>query len=134
MVFLFFGVCVLVCVCPTLEKGSSNTFPHRQGGNARLTDIAQRRRCQLVVKQCGTPHCVPAEFFPQAVTLLFHDLIHGSSCFHPQTGFPTADLQTLCRCALSAVTYENFFVETSTIALTFHLTVEPFLSLGNCVN
>ena len=57
---------VCVCVCPTLDKGSyPTTLPilHRQGGNARLTDIAQRRRCQLVVKQCGTPHCVPAEVF-----------------------------------------------------------------------
>ena len=25
--------------------------------------------------------------FEQAVTLLFHFLIHGSSCFHPKTGF-----------------------------------------------
>ena len=25
-----------------------------------------------------------------AVTLLFHVLIHGSSCYHPQTGFPAA--------------------------------------------
>ena len=52
-----------VCVQPW-TKGLTPPLLHRQGGNARLTDIAQRRRCQFVVKQCGTPHCVPAEFSP----------------------------------------------------------------------
>ena len=52
-----------LCVS-TPGKRAPFTISIKQGGNARLTDIAQRRRCQFVVKQCGTPHCVPAEFSP----------------------------------------------------------------------
>ena len=52
--------CVCVCVSTPVPKGVFPMFCFQQGGNARLTDIAQRRRCQFVVKQCGTPHCVPA--------------------------------------------------------------------------
>ena len=51
-----------VCVCHPWSHRDAFAFVLLQGGSARLTDTTPRRHCQLVVKQCGTPHCVPAYF------------------------------------------------------------------------
>ena len=51
-----------VCVTLGVIGMLLHLFVFSQGGSARLTDTTQRRHCQLVVKQCGTPHCVPANF------------------------------------------------------------------------
>ena len=59
------GTAECVCVCVTLGVIGillDLLSFSQQGGSARLTDTTQRRHCQLVVKQCGTPHCVPANF------------------------------------------------------------------------
>ena len=91
--YIYIYICVCVCVNPWAKGSPPPAFPpqlYTQGGNARLTDIAQRRRCQFVVKQCGTPHCVPAEFFtscdppsPRFVSWFFH-------VSYPKNRFPTA--------------------------------------------
>ena len=47
-------------MCYPWSHRDAFAFVLPQGGSARLTDTAQRRHCQFVVKQCGTPHCVPA--------------------------------------------------------------------------
>ena len=49
-----------VCVPTPVSKELRHISAAPQGGSARLTDTAQRRHCQLVVKQCGTPPRLPA--------------------------------------------------------------------------
>ena len=69
-------------------------------------------------------------------TLLLFRWFHGCSHDRPQNLFPPqtcSRLAALPPCAFRSHVGKPF-VETSTIALTFHLTVEPFLSSGDCIN
>ena len=124
-----------ICVCPPLDKGFPTAiFPpqfHRQGHTASMTYRVQRscghgwegKVDHLPVPALNTPTPM---VHPAAVRCF-----HVSSCYHPQTGFSATFSSRAFLQLVAAVKYENHFVETSTITLTFHLTVEPFLSSGN---
>ena len=64
------GVCVCVCVCvcvPPWTKGlTPPLFPFYTGRGAvdHHHSLPNEDSDGSVVKQCGTPHCVPAEFSP----------------------------------------------------------------------
>ena len=64
--------------------------PQAGGQWTTITHCPTKTSDRSVVKQCGTPHCVPAEFLTQAVHPTFPRF--DSWWFHmilsPQTGFP----------------------------------------------
>ena len=89
-----------------------------------LGGCGQRRLTVYLLRNC-CPRC-PLLWF---VSWCFMSSI-------PKTGFPTqtcSRLAVLPPCAFRSHVRKTF-VETSTIALTFHLTVEPFLSSRDCIN
>ena len=77
------------CVCPPLDKGSS--FHHSFHLNAQGGSDPFSSHCltKTLLIGCDIRRGLISELylpsFPHAVTLLFHFLIHGPSCFHPQT-------------------------------------------------
>ena len=127
---------VAVCVCvnpwakgflPPLQPPlSTHSFTGR-GQQGIHSSAANEDSCGHSVKQIGTPICVPAGKLLSKLSnppCLFHGGCMSSS--HKQVSH-RADLQPLCRCALSAVKYTNHFVKTPTLLRTFHLSVpSPF--------
>ena len=63
-----FHCCLLRARARGLPATFNLLYPLYVGGSVQLTDAAQRRQRQFVVKQCGTQHCVPAPIllFPSA--------------------------------------------------------------------
>ena len=97
-------VCVCVCVCPPLDKGFSTATPstvfqppfsntfYRQGGREDLQGSAQRSSLQDPRKR-KLITSVYLLVLSQAVTPLFHFLVHGSSRFPPHKHSSPAAVQ-----------------------------------------
>ena len=78
---------------------------------------------------------VPAELFGQAVTLLFHGLIHVSSCFHPQTSVlqlscASADLRRAARATDRLCRLEQQFLKHLQVLGPFTLRFFAILPIG----
>ena len=66
-----------VCVCQTLSLRALHLGISR-GAVDHYHSLPNEDSDRSVVKQCGTPHCVPAEFSPSCDST-FHVLVHGPS-------------------------------------------------------
>ena len=141
--FLFcylYIVCVCVCVCvstPGPRVSYRHFNPHflptvSPAGGDRVTAWLSPTKLHAVDQDAGTDHpCVPAPstvdhavqspfLFPWWFMILPTNLLCPSSCRSP-----------LVRCCRESADVHKPLVQTSTTDRTPHLTVEPFLSLGN---
>ena len=126
-----------MCVCPTLDKGFSTTTLstlHEQGGREDLQGSAQRSSLQdpRMRKLITSVYLlVPS----QAVTPLFHFLLHGSSRFPPHKHSSPAAVQPVrvsaaCECQhCSTIQFKLTFPPCCSIAFlpneTIALTENP---------
>ena len=129
------GICV--CVCPTLDKGSHpTTFTQAGDGDTCIASPSTKLAIHGEDISSGRGTDVPAF---NTMTPLVHPAavpwFHGfSSRYFPQTGFPQPPFSCrppLVRCCRESADVHKLFVETPSSDRTPHLTVEPFLSLGN---
>ena len=85
-------VFVVVCVSHPGQRVSPHHFHTGRGAVSLIPSTAQRRRWFETVTFGEDALRTYLPSFPHAVTLLFHFLIHGSSCFHPLNLCFAADL------------------------------------------
>ena len=75
-----------MCVSPPVPRDTMFSTTTTSGFTAKctapmLTDTAQRRHCQLVVKQCGTPRCAYLNFNISMFSRFTHVQQHKSLDF-----------------------------------------------------